>query len=314
MKGKIAILGAGHVGSHVASALAAGQICEEVVLIGRTEDRPRGQAADISDALSFPPNPVIVRPGVYEDCADADITIVAIGKTRVQGQTRLDMLDDSVRMVHEMTEKLNHTGVSDLVISITNPCDIIADCIRKALKMDRFHCFGTGTLLDTARLIKILSQQTASPRNSIEAFVLGEHGDSSMIPYSWLKIGGRPAAEVAGFDAEEALRRTHTSGMDIIKGKGWPEFGIGQCMAYLAKAILEDHKVTLPLSVLLEGEYGIEGTHCGVPCTVGRNGIEEICELPLTDEEMQKLRESADTIRRHCQRADKVFASCVSKE
>ncbi len=307
MKGKIVILGAGHVGSHVARALAAGCIGEEIVLVDIVPGKAEAQAMDVADALSFPAVPVIVRAGDYGDCADADVMVVAIGKAREPGQTRLDLLGDSVRMVHDLCADLRKTGVGGLVISITNPCDIIADQVRRELGMDRSRVFGTGTLLDTARLLRTLSEQTGCPRDGISACVLGEHGDSSMIPFSAVRIGGQAPETVPGFDAEEALRRTHEIGMDIIDGKGSTEFGIGQAAAFLIRNILEDSGAVLPLSALLDGEYGVNGIHCGVPCTVGRNGIGRIIELSLTEEEKTALQRSADVIRKHIGLADSII-------
>ena len=308
MEGKIAILGAGHVGSHVARALAACEAAEEIVLIDKLQEKASAQAMDIADSLSFSSGKIRVRAGSYGDCADADITVSAIGKPREPGQTRLDLLGDSVRMAHELAGQLGEKGVGGLLVSITNPCDIIAGCLRRLLGMDRFRAFGTGTLLDTARLIRILSEQTGVPCCGIEALVLGEHGDSSMIPYSALRIDGVPAAEVPGFNPEEALERTHSIGMDIINGKGSTEFGIGQAAAFLCKTILSGKKRTLPLSVSLDGEYGLSGFNCGVPCTVGRNGIESVLQLELARSEREALQATAAVLEKHTRLADEIIA------
>ena len=309
MHAKIAILGAGHVGSHVGRALAAGNICDEIVLIDRLPEKAAAQAMDIADALSFPASDARVRAGDCADCADADITVVAIGKAREPGQTRLDLLGDSVRMAHELAGQLRAGGVGGLLVSITNPCDIIAGCLRELLGLDRLRAFGTGTLLDTARLIRVLSGQTGAARQDVEACVLGEHGDSSMIPFSALRIGGKPASEAPGFDPGQALERTHGIGMDIIEGKGSTEFGIGQATAWLCRAILNDAKALLPLSVGLTGEYGLHGINCGVPCVVGRRGIERIVELPLTETEREALLASAAVLQKHTRLADQILAS-----
>ena len=279
------ILGAGHVGSHVAWALAAGGICDEIVLVDKLPGKAAAQADDIADSASYASHCPIVRVGSYADCADADITICAIGKAREPGQTRLDLLGDSVRMIHELAGQLKAAPPRGLVISITNPCDIIADCLRRALGMDRNLCFGTGTLLDTARLIRILSEQTGVPRVDIQAVALGEHGDSSMIPFSSTRIQGKSAEVAPGLDTENALQRTHQTGMDIINGKGSTEFGIGQATAHLIQTILTDTDSILPLSVTLRGEYGVQDIACGVPCRLGRNGVRQVIELPLTPSE-----------------------------
>ena len=133
METKIAIIGAGHVGAHTARALADGETAKEIVLVDILQEKARAQAMDISDALCYPARNVRVREGSYADCMDADITIVAIGKPWEKGQTRLDLFADSVSMVQELSGQLKEKGVGGLLISITNPCDIIADCLRKLL-------------------------------------------------------------------------------------------------------------------------------------------------------------------------------------
>ncbi len=304
MESKVVILGAGHVGSHVAMALAAGNVCSRIVLVDKVPGKAAAQAADVADSLSCLPDTPEVCEGTYSDCAGADVTVCAIGKPREPGQTRLDLLGDSVCMVLELAESLKDPPPGGIVISITNPCDIIADCLRRALGMDRTRCFGTGTLLDTARLKRILSEQTRLPRAAVDAVVLGEHGDSSMIPFSALRLDGRPAAEVPGFDAQDALDRTHQTGMDIIEGKGSTEFGIGQATALLIRTVLTDGRLTLPLSTALQGEYGVTGISCGVPCTVGRKGILSISQLPLTPPEQAAFDRSIGVLKQYTHLAE----------
>ena len=298
---KITILGAGHVGSHCAMALALGAVCEEIVLVDSLPEKAAAQALDVADALSFPPRPVTVRAGELADCADADILVVAIGKPRLPGQTRLDLLADSVLSLKDLIARLRPMGVKGLVISITNPADIVADYLRRGLELPRSRVFGTGTLLDTARLIRILSEESGLARTSITAFSMGEHGDSSMVPFSQVRLGGLPFEAYPGLDRERILQRTRRAGMDVIEAKGSTEFGIGQALASLCGSILADEKRVRPLSVELQGEYGQTGVHCGVPCRVGRQGIEEIVQLPLTPQEQKELDASCQIIRSHIQ-------------
>lgn len=304
--GKTVIIGAGHVGSHCALALARGNVCKEIVLVDKDAQKARAQAFDVSDALTFPPVGTIVRDGVYEDCADADIVVIAVGETRLPGQTRLDMLEHSVKMLHELIGVLKPIGIGGIVITITNPADIIADYVRRGLGLDRHKVFGTGTLLDTARLIRILSDQTGYSRASISAFSMGEHGDSSMIPFDCISIGGRPFDKFPQLDKADILARTRVSGIDIINGKYSTEFGIGQVLSVLCDSILRDEKRVVPLSVLLAGEYGQKDVHCGVPCRVGRAGIESVIELSLSADERAQLEESCRVIRKHIARGQEI--------
>lgn len=298
-RGKIAVVGAGHVGSHCAMALAAGALCGEIALIDKDEAKARAQALDVSDALSFAASAPLVRTGSYSDCADADIVVIAIGEPRLPGQTRLDLLGRSVLMLRDLIGVLAPLGMSGIVVTITNPADIVADYVRKGLGLPRSRAFGTGTLLDTARLVRLISEGTGSRREDIEALAMGEHGDSSTIPFSRIRIGGKPLDAFPSLDPSTLLQGTRMSGMDIINGKGSTEFGIGQALSFLCRSILRDEKRILPLSVLLEGEYGQREVHCGVPCRVGRGGIEEVVELALEPEELAQLGASCDLIRRH---------------
>lgn len=301
--GKIAIIGAGHVGSHCAMSLASGRIGGEIVLIDKDEPKAKAQALDVSDALSFSPSAPPVRAGAYADCADADIVVIAIGEQHRPGQTRLDLLERSVIMLGELLGVLRPLNLGGIVITITNPADIVADFVRKGLGLPRTRVFGTGTLLDTARLVRILSEGTGMARNEIEALSMGEHGDSSMIPFSHISLGEKPFDAFPNLDRASLLQATHRSGMEILEGKGCTEFGIGEALARLCRCILEDQKQILPLSALLQGEYGQEGIHCGVPCLVGRKGIEAVIELPLAPEESAQLNKSCDIIRRHVEMA-----------
>ncbi len=295
---KVVILGAGHVGSHCAYALAAAGVCEDIVLVDLIPGKARAQALDVADSVSFMANPVTVRAGEVEECGDAGLVVVAIGEPRKPGQTRLDLLGRSVEQLKELAGTLKPLNLSCPVITITNPADIVADYLRKALELERWRCFGTGTLLDTARLVRCISQAAGVDRRSVCAFSMGEHGDSSMVPFSAVTVGGVPF-ERLGLSKEELLTQTRRAGMEIIEGKGSTEFGIGRCLAELAGCILRDEKRVLPVSVLLEGEYGQRGVHCGVPCRIGKGGVEEIVILDLTQEEQRMLDDSCRIIQTH---------------
>ena len=315
-KRKVVIIGAGHVGSHCAMALAFGGVCEEIVLLDTDLEKARANAMDVTDACLFTPGSCTVHVGNYDDCKTADIIVISVGQPRKPGQTRLDMLDDSVRMLRDVCSHLKPLDYQGIVITITNPADIIADFTRKSLGLPRERCFSTGTLLDTARLKRTISELSGVDRRSLTTCSLGEHGNSSLIPFSSTTIGGRDYAALrrqdpvryGKLDEDLILERTRQIGNEIIEGKGSTEFGIGAALADMVKCILRDEHRVLPASVLLQGEYGQQDLHAGVPCVIGRDGIEDIIELPLNAAEQQAFEETCTVIRTHIARAAKVAA------
>lgn len=299
---KTVIIGAGHVGSHCASALALSGICREIVLVDIDKEKAHAQALDVADSVSFTRREVTVRDGGFEECEGADLIVISIGQPRLPGQTRLDVMEDSIRMAKQMLKDMKPYAITGIVAVITNPVDIVADFVRKGLGLPRSRVFGTGTLLDTARLIRILSEASGTSRDSVCAYCLGEHGDSSVVAFSLATIGGLPFSG-CGISKAQVLEETRRTGMTIIDGKGSTEFGIGQALSEMAACILRDEKKILPASVLLEGEYGQSGVHCGVPCLIGKDGIEKILVLPLAEDEKEQLSRSCAIIRQHIEKA-----------
>lgn len=302
MKRKTVILGAGHVGSHVASMLAVRNVCEEIVLVDLIPEKAAAQALDVADSVSSLPGSAIVRAGEHAECAEADLIICAIGEPRKPGQTRLDLLDRSVVLCGALIEQLKSITITCPVMTITNPADIVAHLMRKGLGLPREKCFGTGTLLDTARLRRITAEKLGIDRRSVQVFALGEHGDSSVAALSCGTAMGQPL-EAFSIPAEEIENAMRMAGMDIINGKGSTEFGIGAAAADMALAILRDEKRVMPASVQLMDEYGARDIHCGVPCIIGANGIEKIIELPLNEREQNALKHSLQVINTHTQKA-----------
>ena len=205
------------------------------------KDKAHAQALDIADSVSFCERETVVRDGDYKDCEDAALVVVAIGEARKPGQTRLDMLGRSVEMLKELLEQLKPYKIPGIVVTITNPADIVADYVRKGLGLERNRVFGTGTLLDTARLIRTLSEESGVGRRSIQAYSLGEHGDSSMIPFSSVTIGGLPF-DAYDISKEKVLEATRQIGMTIIEGKKSTEFGIGRALTEMSACILRYEK------------------------------------------------------------------------
>lgn len=311
---KIVIIGAGHVGSHCGYSLLSQGDVNEIIFIDIDEAKAAAQAGDIFDAGCFMSHPAKVRVGDYKDCKDADIVVLAAGVPRKPGQTRLDTMYDSINVMKEIINPLRNSGFEGMLICISNPADVIANYMRVHTGWSKNKVFSTGTSLDTARLKRVLHEELDADARSIQCYSMGEHGDSSMIPYSHVTIGGKPLLELmkekpdtyGKLDLERVLYRTRMIGMDIINGKGSTEFGIGTVLADMVKAVLNDERRIMPVSALLEGEYGQRDLYIGVPAVIGKNGIEEIIELHLTQEEYKLFEVSCEVVRKHNELAEKI--------
>ena len=312
---KIVILGAGHVGTHCASSLMFRGFAEEIILIDQDEKKAESQALDLDDMGSCLPYKVTIRAGGYEELQDAQILVNAIGRSRRPGETRLDLFEDSMERLKDVIPKIKKSGFHGILISITNPADVVGECLRRKLGMDRFRCFSTGTSLDSLRIQRILEEKSGYDRNSIKAFCMGEHGDSQMVPLSHVSIGGKPFAllqkehpdTLGKITLEELQEEVRQAGMTVIEGKGSTEFGIGIALCEIVGAIFHDQKRIWPLSVSLNGEFGQENVAAGVPAVIGKNGIEEIFELDLDEKEKQEFDHSCDVIRGYLKKAENLL-------
>ena len=268
---KIGIIGAGHVGSHVASSLMTQGLCDEIVLLDTDEGKARRHADDIADSVAYMPLPAKIYAGGYEALADADIVVLSACSTIFE-QDRLLELDATVKVIAEIAPQLTASGFSGIVVSISNPCDVIAQYFARITGL---NVVGTGTALDSARLRRRLAAMLGVSPHSVCAYELGEHG---------------------------AWRSTVAAGWDIVQGKGCTEFGIGAAAAAVIKAILHDEKAVLPCSTLLDGPYGQHGVYASVPCILGAAGVEEVIELTLSRGEAEGFAKSCAIIREHCEK------------
>lgn len=311
---KIVIIGAGHVGSHCAYSLLMQGDCDEIILIDTDKEKASAHALDIADGALYGQHPAIIRVGDYNDCKDADIVVISAGVPRKPGQTRLDTMGDSIAVMKEIIEPLCTSGFDGILICISNPADIIADYMRKHTGFPANKVFSTGTSLDSARFKRTLAEMIGIDRRSIYGFSMGEHGDSQMIPFSHVTIGGKPLFQLmeeqpdtyGKLDLDYILKRTKLIGMDIVIGKGSTEFGIGSVLGNMVKAIYHDEHRIMPVSALLQGEYGQQGVYAGVPAIIGKNGVEGIIEICLTEKEIELFQKSCDMIRKHIKLAEKM--------
>lgn len=308
---KVGIIGAGNVGSHLGLQLAVQGLADEVVFYDVNNDKARGESLDLMDAVSYQPHHFEAYAGTIDDMKDADIMINASGKPRLPGQTRLDMMDGGIATTKEFLPLIEKSGFDGIIISISNPCDIIAEYIQYKLDYPKNKIIGSGTALDSARLQYQLSDQLKINRRSLTAYLLGEHGDSSMIPWSHVTVAGKKLDELLAekpelykMDPKDViLEKVHREGYVENTTKGCTEFGVTSATAELVRAIYHNEHKVLPVSVYLDGPYGIKDSFASVPVKIGKDGVEDIIELHLTAEENAELQASIKVLKEHFARA-----------
>ena len=303
---KAVLIGAGHVGSHVGYALAAQGLVEEIVYIDIDEKKAFSQALDIFDATVYLHHRVEVKSGSYKDIDDADIMVVCAGPLPNMNQTRMDTLGATIEVMKDVISKINNTKFSGIIINISNPADVITHYLQNKLNYDAKRIISTSTTLDSARLRRAVSEAINVDQRSIYAYALGEHGESQMVPWSTVTIAGKPLFELmkekekySKLDLNELATKGRRGGWDVLGGKGSTEFGIGASLAEVARAILCDEHRVLPVSVYLNGEYGQNDVYASVPAVLGRNGVEEIIELKMNDDEKKLFDESCSVMKKN---------------
>lgn len=303
---KAVIIGAGHVGSHAGYALASQGIVDEIVYIDVDEKKAQAQALDIFDATVYLRRHVTVKAGDYEDAKEADLLIIAAGPLpdMSKGQTRMDTLGQTVAVLKDVIAGIKRSGFQGIIVSISNPADVIAHYVQHKLDYPSKKIISTSTTLDSARLRRAVAEALGIDQKSVYGYALGEHGESQMVPWSNVTIAGKPLLELmeeqpekyGKLDLDALAAAGKAGGWQILGGKGSTEFGIGAAIAEVSRAILGDEKRVLPVSVLLNGEYGQKDVYASVPTLLGNDGVEEIIELRLTEKEKEQFAQSCHTM------------------
>ena len=308
----LGIIGAGHVGSYIAYAAGMLDAADIVKICDINEIAAASQVQDLNDAVKFMPGKVHYESAGYPELGDCGIIINTAGKTSMSAENRDNELIFTARLIISCMEKVQASGFSGVFINVANPCDVITQVISESGILPEGHVFGTGTSLDSARLTDYLSQLTGLDHNSFDGLVMGEHGDSQMIPWSHIDFMGQPFEKAARefgihIDREQARKHILDTARRIYKGKGCTEFGIGAVAASIARAVFADDKKIFMLSAPLHGEYGHTGICAGVPAVVGQNGIEKVLEYDLTEEEREQFNQSCEKIRQGVCRAHELM-------
>ena len=302
MRKKIAVIGAGFVGSTTAQRVLEKGL-GDVVLLDMIEGMPQGKALDMlhSGATeNFTNN--IIGANDYKDISGADVVVITAGLARKPGMSREDLLFANAKIVTDITLNIKKYAPDSFVIVVTNPMDIMAYVVWKKSGFSANKVLGMGGVLDTARFKSLLAMKLGVAVTDIQAMVLGGHGDEMVPLVDYTTVSGIPVKTLMSKkDLDEIVQRTRKSGAEIVEllKTGSAYYAPSSAAVYMAEAILLDKKRLLPASVLLNGEYGIKDAYVGVPIILGANGLEKIIEVDLSDLDLKQLQKSAEVIKKN---------------
>lgn len=297
---KIAVIGAGAVGSAVAYTVMLKNLAAAVLLIDVNEQKEEGEVMDIADGLCFAETGC-VRGADYKDAADADIIIVTAGLAQKPGETRMDLVQKNSEIIRSIFAQIGKIESTAIVVMVANPVDVLTDIAGKVTGLPRRQVFGTGTALDTVRLHRRVAEFLAVNPAGVAGYILGEHGDSEFIAWSTVTVGGMPIADLieSKADLEKIEQIVRREAYEIINRKGATFYGIAITVADIIEAILFDQHKILPLSARVEGWNGVSDVCLGAPAVLGRGGIEKVWPLVLPPAERNKLKKSAQAIKQY---------------
>lgn len=299
-RGKVAVIGAGAVGSTTAYTIMCGGLFNDIVLIDINKDKAEGDALDMAHGVSFV-KPVNVSSGDYSDCTDADIVIITAGAPQNPGETRLSLVQRNVKILKSIVSSLMKYVPDDVILLVvSNPVDILTYMTQKLSGLPKNQVIGSGTVLDTSRLKYILSRRLNIDARNCHTYIIGEHGDSEVPTWSLTNIAGIPITDFEGMneDAFEEMRKEVVrAAYEIIDKKGATFYAIALAVSRICSCIAGEENSILTVSAVLEGEYGISGTALSVPVKLSGTGISRIPEIQFAENELKGLYNSADTMK-----------------
>lgn len=305
---KVAVVGCGFVGSSSAFALMQSGMFSEMVLIDVMKDKAEGEAMDISHGTSLNA-PMNIYAGDYADARDAAITVITAGANQKPGETRLDLIQKNISIHSGIMKEIRAQKFEGILLIVANPVDILTYYAKKMSGLPENKVFGSGTVLDTARLRYLLGTKLDVDSRSVHAYVIGEHGDSEIATWACANVSGVPLQDFFALrgmgDQDLTLAEkdiaddVKNAAYRIIEKKHATYYGIAMSVVRICRAVLKDEKSVLPVSTTLDGSYGIDGVSLSVPAIVGRNGIEGLVPVMLSEQERDELVASAEVLKKN---------------
>ena len=302
-KGKVVLVGAGFVGMSMAYSMLNRGGVNELILIDIDENKIKGEEMDLSHGLPYPPQKMVIKAGTYNDCKDAQIVVITAGIAQKPGQTRLELAEVNTKIVKDITKQIMATGFNGIIIVASNPVDLMSYVVYKTSGLPKSQVIGSGTILDTARLRYVLAEYLNISSKNIHAYIMGEHGDSSFVPWNYAYVGCKNINDVMNDSKlpikklEELHQKVINAAYEIIEKKKATYYGIGMALNRLVRAILDNENSILTVSTYLEGEYGQNDIYIGVPAIINNKGVREVIKLELNEDEKQKLNKSCELMK-----------------
>ena len=300
---KVVLIGTGMVGMSFAYASLNQNACDELVLIDINHNKAVGEAMDLNHGLAFSKSSMKIYAGDYNDCHDADIIVICAGVNQKEGESRLELLSRNAQVFNSIISNVLKSGFNGIFLVATNPVDIMTRITYEMSGFSKSRVIGTGTTLDTARLRYLLGKYFHIDPRNMHAYVIGEHGDSEFVPWSQALIATKPLYDVirdnSKFnikDLDDISTQVRTSAQQIIKAKSATYYGIGMAIVRIVNAIFQNENSVLTVSSKMSGEYSLIDVFIGNPCIINKTGVTATLELKLRNDELIKLRHSADIL------------------
>lgn len=297
---KVALVGTGFVGMSFAYALLNSGECDQLLLIDVNKAKAHGEAMDLNHGLPFAKRNMLIYDGEYSDCHDADIVVIAAGVGQKEGEDRISLLHRNYEVFKSIITPIVESGFDGIFLVATNPVDIMTKVTLDLSGFDSSRVIGSGTTLDTARLRSLLGDYFSIDPRNVHAYVIGEHGDSEIVPWSQAYVTTKKVYDIVDSsngkfkfeDLYQISKDVTGAAQEIIKAKTATYYGIGMALVRIVRAIFGDEKSALTVSVMLNGQYGVDGVYAGLPAIIGRNGVEDIIVLDLKENERTAFIES----------------------
>ena len=305
MKNKVVVVGTGFVGSSYAYSLVNQGVVDELVLVDINKANTIANSDDLVQCVCYLDNQPKIKSGDYSDCKDADIVCITAGANQKPGQSRLELVGINAKIMESIVKEIMASGFDGILLIASNPVDVMTQVAQKVSGLDESRVIGSGTTLDSGRLRHFVGEYLDVNPKDVHAYIIGEHGDSSVPIWSHSYVGTKPILDIIkennnltqeGLD--ECFIKARDAAYRIIEGKGATYYGIGICLTEITKAILRNKNIILPCGAKLNGEYNQKDLYIAVPCVVGREGVKEIQQLNITSEEQEKFNNSCEQLRK----------------